>query len=158
MKSRLISNSGNPLLLCNDGTISLVTNQLAAHFISHFHDVNIFTGSDGKWTSSTLDMSQYPGETLAYVTDGGELVITDPWLIEYAFIQNRLDEEPKYLSLLEYAHKHNRSKEMIKSLIRNKRIMGAFRVGNQWLIPEDAPYPIEDRMRKPTSGRTARKP
>lgn len=152
MKARLIRNGSEVHLLCSNGTISKAPPSLLTHFLSHFDEVGIFTGKDGTWSDRFLDMSVYPGETLAYVTDNNQLVVLSPWVIETVIKKNVV--APKELTIVEYAKKHDRSKEMIKALLREGRIAGAIMRGRQWFIPENAPYPIEERSRKPTAGRT----
>ena len=125
------------------------------NFFSRFDEVGIFTGKDGTWTDRFLDMSEYPGETLAYVTDNDQLVVISPWVIETVISKNVV--APKELTLVQYAQKHTRSKEMIKAIVREGRITGAVMRGRQWFIPENAPYPIEEKSRNPEAGRSPRR-
>jgi len=48
----------------------------------------------------------------------------------------------KYLSVSEYAEKHNVTQSRIRTLCRQGRIDGVNKIGNAtWIIPENAPYP-----------------
>ncbi len=52
-----------------------------------------------------------------------------------------------YISAKEIAEKWNISQRRVQILCSGKRIDGAFKVGEVWVIPEDAPKP-EDRRTK----------
>lgn len=153
MKARLVKVDNDVKILCTDGTISQASPSLMTYFFTRFDEIGIFTGNDGNWSKDYLDMSEYPGETLAYVTDDEKLVVLSSWAAEQAIVPAASDTS-KLLTIIEYAKKHNRSKEIIKTFVRNGRISGAVMMGRQWFIPEDAPYPVEEASRKPTSGRT----
>lgn len=155
MKARLVKIDNNLKILCNDGSISTASPSLLTQFLCHFNEINLFTGNDGSWSDQCFDMSQYPGETLAFITDDDKLVVSDPSVIEKAVVPAPPDPS-KLLTVIEYAKKHNRSKEIIKTFVRDGRIMGAFMLGRQWFIPEDAPYPVEESSRKPAAGRPPR--
>jgi len=55
--------------------------------------------------------------------------------------------ETKYLSATEYAELHGVSSSRVRRLLREDRIEGAVRIGNQWCIPEDAPFPADKRYK-----------
>lgn len=150
MKARLLKIDKEVLILCNDGTIINADQSLIARFFSNFDNVNIFNGSDGNWKQFHLDMGEYPGVTLAYVTDSDQLVVVSPWAMKQALSVSAGNH--KLISVADYAKKYNRSREMVKAFAQQDRIPGAFKVGRAWLIPEDAPYPVEEGRRKPTSG------
>ena len=157
MKARLVKYGENVDLLCSDGTIIHTQNSLRRKFFLHFDETEIFTGTE-KWAGKFLDMTDYPGETLAYVSDDKKLVVVDPAMLREALkTEDSTAGFRGMLTTIEYAQKHNKSKEMIKAFCNDGRIIGAKKVGRQWFIPEDAPYPIEEKSQKPTAGRTKRK-
>ena len=55
--------------------------------------------------------------------------------------------EPKYLSLKEMSEKWGISDRRINTLCLEKRIPGAFLVGNSWAIPADAEKPRDARIK-----------
>ena len=55
--------------------------------------------------------------------------------------------EPKYLSLKEMSEKWGISYRRINTLCLEKRIPGAFLVGNSWAIPADAEKPRDARIK-----------
>lgn len=147
MIARLVKGSdGDVKLLCKNGSISNPTTTVLANFLSNFKDAKHFNGDDGIWSDKHGDMAMYPGETLAYVTDEETLIVFNfdifkPILSESYRIKN-------YISITEYALKVNKSREIIKVLCREGRIMGAHKMGGRWMIPEDAPYPIPPARRR----------
>ena len=144
MKARLIrDNSGVVKLLCTDGTICMPDYGTLRSLLFDFRNASYFTGKDGNWLSSVLDMSMFPGETLAYVADDLSLVVLDS--SEFSFLLN--DSFDSYISLPEYAEKVDKSVEIIKVLCRSGRMMGAKKLNGRWFIPEDAPYPVPKSRR-----------
>lgn len=55
--------------------------------------------------------------------------------------------ETQYLSLKETAEKWGISDRRINTLCLEKRIPGAFKVGNSWAIPSDAEKPKDARVK-----------
>lgn len=153
MKARIIKDENNKIhLLCSDGTTEKVSAARLSSLLMDFLRIESFSGKNGHWNESYFDMSEVPGKTLAIVADNNALVIQDPWLLAYLNTANE-SIRTDYLTIHEYAKKHDRSKEMIKAFCREGRIQGAFRKGRAWLIPADSPYPVDVRSRKPDSGR-----
>jgi hypothetical protein len=150
MQARVVKKNGKILILCNDGTISISSYSSLRAFLSSFTNCSAFTGNDGKWTDESLDMGEYPGETSAYVTDQGALVVLDPNLLSNLLSDDSILSD--YLTIDEYAKKYDRSASIIKAYIQDNRIPGVVRFGRQVAIPKDAPYPVEVQRRKPTSG------
>lgn len=48
----------------------------------------------------------------------------------------------KYISVLEYAEKHNLSERTVRNYCSNGKLEGAFLTGKTWNIPEDADIPV----------------
>lgn len=147
MKARLIrDDSGIVKLLCADGSIHITDYSTLRLLLIDFKNINSFTGTDGNWSSTSIDMAMHPGETLAYVSDDLSLVIFDS-----AELVSSLSSAPfdSYISIPEYAKKVDKSIESIKLLCREGRLRGATKVKGRWLIPENTPYPIKKpRQRK----------
>lgn len=149
MKARLIRDGlGEVKLLCADGSICNPDLIVLRSLLFDFRNT-AFTGSEGSWSTSALDMSLIPGETLAYISDDGYLVIIDPSGFEGLVITD-IPPLGSYISLAEYSAKHNVSVEIIKVYCRHGRILGAKKLPGKygrWLIPENAPYPVSDSRR-----------
>lgn len=147
MKARLIRDGKHTLLLCNDGTISAVNDLILYDFLTDFRRNDLlFTGTLGKWTNSCPDMSVYPGDTIAFISDDNSLVVYD--FEPFAPLMNAKVKMRGYISCAEFAKRHNKSTEIIKVYCRNGRIPGAKKVARNWLIPENAEYPIEPERRR----------
>ena len=151
MKARLIRDANRLLLLCNDGTIAAVDRLVLYDLLTNFSRTDeYFTGDMGKWTDKSPDISVYPGETLAYITDDYNLVLES--FEPFASLLKTDVKLRGYISSSEFAQRHGRSTEIIKVYCRQGRIPGATKVGRGWLIPENAEYPIEPMRQKPGSG------
>ena len=140
MLARLIQDSyGQYHILYADGTLAHANQRTARNFLQEHKNAADFTGRDGKWKSMAMDMALYEGRTCAYISDDGILVILD-----FEPFARLLDApaEAAFISTKEFAARYNRSSDMIKILCREGRIPGAKKVGNSWLIPENAEYPI----------------
>ena len=82
MKARLIQDAKhNLILLCNDGTISEVTELVLYDLLTGFNrnenEKYFSDGKLGRWDSEFPDMSLYPGKTHALIADNNSLVIFD---------------------------------------------------------------------------------
>ena len=140
MLARMIeTNNGQYQILYADGTMAMAGHRSVRTFLQEHKNAASFTGRDGKWKSMAMDMALYDGRTCAYISDDGILVILD--FEPFARLMD-LPAEPDYISTKEFAARYNRSSDMIKILCREGRIPGAKKVGNSWLIPENAEYPI----------------
>ena len=53
-------------------------------------------------------------------------------------------EGAKLLTVPEYAALHEKKTAIVRRCCLEGRISGAMQKGNRWLIPEDAPYPVEE--------------
>jgi len=157
MYARLIRDfDGNVKLLCKNGTIDSPTMPVLANILTNFKAAKYFSGNDGRWSDNYADMMLYPGIDLAYVTDDLTLVVLDGSV--FTPVISETLRMSSYINITEYAKKVNRSREIIKVLCREGRIVGAQKIGNQWMIPEDAPYPIPPNRRRPGSGPRAKQP
>ena len=153
MKARVVTKEDNILILHYDGTMSISTSSLLKQFLFDFSNYSSLSGEDGKWTDITFDMSEFPGTTMAFVSDSGQLVVNTPDIFNIAFMDTSSGTFG-FLTVEEYAKKHNRSKQLIRAYAMDGRIPGVTYFGHILAIPADAPYPIEAQRRKPTSGKT----
>lgn len=53
-----------------------------------------------------------------------------------------------YLSASQVAEKWNISQRRVQVLCSENRIEGAFKVGEVWAIPDDAPKPVDNRKKQ----------
>lgn len=148
MNARLIYDSSNKLvLLCKDGTICRPTRVMLAQLLSNFKRKDgYFTGGPARWDTEYGDMMLYPGTTVAYISDGMELVIRD--IEPFQFLLNGQQNPAKYISVAEFAKKHNKSIEMVKVYCRDGRIPGAIKPARNWMIPENAEYPVDPAFQR----------
>lgn len=148
MKARLIkSNADNSMMiLCDDGTIAEVTHTALTTFLLGFQKIDELHGELGYWVKEYPDMYTYPGKTLAYVTDSFTLIVEDitPFKLLFNFGLSTTIEN--LVTASEYAAMHGKSVEQIKIFCRNNRIAGAKKFGRDWVIPKDAPYPLDERI------------
>lgn len=133
------------MILLPDNTVAVANTILLRTFLSKFNEIdnNPFfrDGKDGKWNDD--DPMLRKAKTYAYITDSGELIICDFAPFE-TVIQSAT--QTKYLSTKEYADKIGKSVEQVKTHCQNGRIPGATKVGQKiWVIPENAPYPLDGR-------------
>lgn len=151
VKARLIKNNDNRIvLLLADGScvVSPAVSVLSS-LLFNFKSVEDFGFERGPetWGTEYPDMSMVPGQNLAYITDSLQLVVEDisPFLSVFEQVKSTVPIE-SVLTAAEYAKKHNKSVEQVKVFCRNGRIWGAKKIGRDWIIPEDAPYPADTRM------------
>lgn len=152
MQARLIKDKKNIFrILCADGSIIDANVHNLYYLLAEFRklgNLDKSSAGDKKWTDECLDMSLYPGENYAYVTDNGQLVVID--FLPFRKLLDSLDSSANMISTAQYGELHGKSPEQIKVLCRSGRIIGAKKVGKAWMIPENAPYPaVDNRGRQP---------
>lgn len=59
-----------------------------------------------------------------------------------------------YLSASQAAEKWNISQRRVQVLCSENRIQGAFKVGEVWAIPDDAPKPVDNRKKNKENEQT----
>lgn len=141
MKARLIKQKGKLLLLLENGTTALASEEVLKQlFVSH-KNLSVIRGKYGGWDSDYLKIEDVPGHTIAWVDDDNVLCLKEnPFMF---IIQSVVDEE--YITLHEYAILHQKNDNRIKTLCRDNRISGAQKKAGKWFIPKNAPYPPDAR-------------
>lgn len=151
MKARLIKTESNDLVLLLDNGSYLESPSLSVLGIMlfNFKSIDEFgLEKEGRsWKKEYPSITSVPGQNLAYITDSFQLVIEDifPFVGVFEQVKATVPIE-SVLTAAEYAKKYNKSVEQIKVFCRNGRIWGAKKIGRDWVIPEDAPYPTDTRM------------
>lgn len=142
MKARLLSYEGVfQLLLCN-GRIKTLSAKEACDFLMNF-DNQKYYAAPGPWNHEGVTIESFRGTTIAVIEDDGTLRVEHP-----AHFRTILHGEgSKLLTVSEYAAKHSKQVSIIRRLCRTQRLPGAINKGNAWFIPEDTPYPADERMR-----------
>lgn len=140
-------------LLCFDGTKKQLAQKDLISFFNNFRDDEYLShGEDGHWDGDAMDMTDIEGETVAYVVDTPrepgrqQLVIIDPTPFVEAF-QPEPDAPVEMIPITEYAAMYGVSREIIKVYCREGRLLGATKVGTNWVVPRDAIYPTDQRRR-----------
>lgn len=142
MKARLLKYDNKLELLTCTGDIAFVSNSQARQFLLNFDNPDYCAGN-GTWDYPEVTMENYHGETIAYVSDNGELCVSDPtW---FRTLVN--SSVAVMVTVPQYAKLHNVTDSLIRRLCRTGRIPGAVQKGSAWLVPEDAPYPADERLK-----------
>lgn len=151
MKARLIKNVENQLVLLLEGGTSIESPSISilSILLFNFKSIDEFAleKEGGRWKNEYPDMQAVPGQNLAYITDSSQLVIEDifPFVSIFESVKATVPIE-SVLTAAEFAEKYNKSVEQVKVFCRNGRIWGAKKIGRDWVIPENAPYPTDTRM------------
>ena len=151
MKARLIKTETDTLVLLLSGGAYIespdvsVLGTLLFNF-KNFEQFGLDRGA-GNWKEEYPALMAVPGKDLAYVTDSSQLVIEDiyPFLSVFESVKATVSIED-VLTVAEYADKYNKSVEQVKVFCRTGRIWGAKKIGRDWVIPADAPYPSDARL------------
>lgn len=150
MKVRLVKNEEKLMLLLANGIyIESPSVSLLGVMLFNFKSMEEFVSEQegGSWKDEYPSITAVPGQTLAYVTDSLQLVIEDisPFVSVFESVKATVPIE-SVLTASEYAAKHRKSVEQIKVFCRRGRIWGAKKIGRDWVIPEDSPYPTDTRL------------
>ena len=142
MKARLLNVSGEVQLLLCTGKVVILSDESAKDFLLNFDDPSYYSGS-GKWDYG-VSMEEYEGDEIAFVDDDGLLCIRDV----KAYRTFVTPKAIKYLTVPEYAAKHGKQPGIVRRFCIQNRLDGAIQKGTKWLIPEDCPYPADERVKK----------
>lgn len=142
MRARLIvCDDVFQVLLCT-GKIRTVDMKGAYAFLHSYDDPSHYSGS-GKWNDKIGSMRDYRGQTIAIVDDNGVLQVESA-----EHFRNILDNgQPELMTASEYAERYEKAETRVRRLCREGRLPGAQLKGTVWLIPENTPYPSDERMR-----------
>ena len=88
-----------------------------------------------------INMTESAGTTIAYVDSNFHLIITD---LEY--YRSIMSKPTEYLTAEEYGELHGKKRGIIMRLCRDRRLRGAIKKAEIWLIPKDCPYPKDARL------------
>lgn len=143
MKARLIYYLDTIELLLCTGKIKKLTRPEAIEFLLNFDSECYYKGS-GSWSYENLKMEDYHGETIAFVNDEGSLVVENSNYFRDVFKNN---ESIKLVTAAEYAKLHDKQSAIIRRFCQAGRIDGAIKKGKTWLIPENSPYPSDERYK-----------
>lgn len=144
LKARLLKDSEDNLcILCQDGSIIDADKNNLNILLTRFAAIDNLGGGEKKWNDEYPEMIMYPGKDYAYVTDEYQLVLLDfkPFMKIFEVDQSCSN----LIAAAEYGKKHGKSVEQIKVFCRKGRILGAAKIGRDWMIPADAPYPADTR-------------
>lgn len=143
MKARLIQiDEVMQILLCT-GRILNVDARGALAFLKTYNDPSHYEGTS-KWNNEIVTMDKYDGLTIATVTDQGILVVENADLFRF-ILETGI---PRLLTANEYAARYKRDETRVRRLCREGRLAGAVQKGTVWIIPEDAPFPEDERRRE----------
>ncbi len=143
MKARLIRYQDSIQLLLCTGKIKNFSNYEACEFLLNFSDSKYYS-DNSKWDFENLSMTDYKGDTIAYVCDETILHIVDAKLFKDIF-ENK---ESNYITAKEYADAHGKQPAIIRRLCQHGRIRGSIQKGKTWLIPANSPYPSDERIKE----------
>ncbi len=127
IKARLVLRNGDYYLEISSGLPKISNTEEVRQFLLHYADMIV---------GSSFVKTQPEGEVLAYINENNEIIIRLPSLLEDLFAPTS-----RYITVVEYAEKYGKKRNLIARFCRTGRIPGAFQKGHCWFIPEDAPYP-----------------
>lgn len=149
MKARLIADEKGNWLLFADGSMISAKKYEIQNMLFNFKTllqgcISFENSQVYSWNNEYPDVQSVPGETLAYITDAAELVIVNsaPFIPLFDAVHYSIEDME---TASEYAKRHRKSVEQIKVFCRAGRIRGATKVGRDWVIPKDTPYPFDQR-------------
>jgi len=141
MKARVVRyNDRFQLLLCS-GIIKELDAFGINDFFETFDSPEHYENGPG-WTFP-ISIEQYNGETVAYVNEDTQLVISNS-----ACYRELCSGTPvKMVTAAEYADMYDKKAGIIKRFCREGRFQGAVMQGTTWMIPANAPYPANSRKK-----------
>ena len=142
MKARLIKSSEVIQLPLHTGKIYTLSKEEAREFLLNFKNPKYYSFK-GVWDYE-LSISEYSGTTIAFVDDNDLLCIENEEIFRDLFT----DSEIKLLTVPEYAALHGRKPAIVRRMCGENRIAGVILKVNTWLIPENSPYPDDERKKQ----------
>lgn len=154
MLLRIVEHSRKIKVLCKDGTIRYVGREFLQTLLDNIATPEKITGEDGFWEVQVDSMEEYPGKTVAWITDDHilNIVANHPFKSRQKKDPGQKEDKPEvkeklngYLSLSDYAALHNVHPSRVRVLCRDGRIPGVVKSGVYYFIPTNAPYPHDRR-------------
>ena len=143
MKLRLLKASNTLYMYCQNGSILIPTSHDLIRLLTSFSKPHTFKGEYSYWNTTLSNMEDASGETLAYIDDANKLIV----LNEKTF-SKIVQKEEAYVSVSEYAVMYDKCRATVKNLCVAGKLPGAYKTSSGWLIPKDAPYPLDGRTKK----------
>ena len=142
MKARLIISSEVIQLLLHTGKIYTLSKEEAREFLLNFKNPKYYSFK-GVWDYE-LSMADYSGTTIAFVNNNDLLCIENEGLFRDIFTNSEIN----LLTVPEYATLHGKKPAIVRRMCGENRIAGVIQKANTWLIPEDSPYPADERKKQ----------
>ena len=140
MKARLLRTNDEIILAYNTGAVLTPNEFDIKEFFLHADQLTKKNAAEQP-VGKVIAITQNTGDTLAYVDDEFNLVITD-----LPFYRSVMEKPTEYLTAEEYGELHGKKRGIIMRLCRERRLPGTIKKGDIWLIPKDCPYPKDARL------------
>lgn len=139
MLARLLKTGDEVILIYEGGNVvSMDEEKVRAFFLDAD---NLAKQNAGKHPNiKVMELNKDSFSLLAFVDDNYRLVVSD-----MAFYRSIMEKPTEYLTPEEYGELHGKKRGIIMRLCRERRLIGAIKKGEVWLIPANAPYPKDER-------------
>ena len=136
-------------VLYSDGSITYDPDiAILQNILTNFKNIDKETGkSDNKWNIEYPEIGMVPGHTYCYITDTNQLVIND-FTVFLDILKGPDVEINNLINVREFAAKHGKSIEQTKNNCKKGRFPGAKKIGRDWVIPADTPWPLDRRTKE----------
>lgn len=141
MQARLLKNGDEIILIYKSGDIVTLNEAGVKDFFLNADKLARQNRRESEVSLNLLEASKKAGETLAYLDSSWHLVITD-----MDYYRSIMGKPTVYLTAEEYGELHGKKRGIIMRLCRDRRLKGATKKGDIWLIPSDSPYPKDARL------------
>lgn len=140
MLARLVKIGDEIILIYDGGDVIAMDEEQVRNF---FLQADQLAKENAKKHPSIRLLNQDPDEfsLLAFVDENYRLVITD-----MLYYRNVMSKPTEYLTVEEYGALHGKKRGIIMRFCRERRLIGAIKKGEIWLIPKNCPYPKDARV------------
>lgn len=140
MLARLLRSGEEIILVYDGGDVVSMDQEKVRNF---FLQADLLTKENAQKHPNikALNLDKENFSMLAYVDDNYRLVVTD-----MPYYRSIMSKPIVYLTAEEYAELHGKKRGIIMRLCRERRLIGAVKKGEVWLIPENCPYPKDARV------------
>lgn len=140
MLARLVKSGEEIILIYEGGDVFSMNDQKVRDF---FLGADLLTKENaGKHPNIKLLNNESDSfSLLAFVDENYRLVITD-----MPYFRSVMSKPVEYLTAEEYAELHGKKRGIVMKLCRDRRLAGAVKKGEVWLIPSNCPYPKDARL------------